>query len=183
MRNQGAGIVVGPQVEAPFQRYAQTPPRDCAFPIIKVAVLESDRVLVFAVKVAEYHASSWCQLSWVMRESFLNDAEASTTCAFRYGCKGEYIMEQGSEVEMQFLNDTGSSEIVTTHPLIGVDGASSMIRSLTLPESKCTCAGYVVLRCLIRPSYLSKVARDFYDGSITTNFGRKSQALIYNIHP
>lgn len=175
LQDLGAGIRINDEACETILRYTGQPPAKYAAFVSKYRFITKDGSIGMEQQVNAW-TSTWAQLYRILRQSF----DADPKCTYRHGCTLENLVERDAvSVTVDFRDEQGQKASAVAEVVIGADGASSRARSLMLPDTTRTSAGYVLYRGIVADSDLSSDAARSYHDAGTFHWAPSSQVVSY----
>lgn len=167
LHNQGAGVVLGVDTQAFFNKYdATTRPIAVTSRIRQYLDLQGNQIYE---EGTVQKMTSWDLLYYLLRANF--DGVESDYCkvpkpretdgqgTYEYGYTVKNVKDIGEQVEIEYEDKSGKVDKTTADLVIGADGPSSTLRKILFPDVKRDYAGYVAWRGTVPEQEASPAAK------------------------
>ena len=154
LKDQGAGIRLGPEVVETLRKYASFPLEKYAVSFTTYRMLGDDGEDLVKSSTDNW-STSWGRLFYGLRQAFEEPSREGLKTLYRTGCTATNVRDEGSTLEVDFESG-GNKEGCLADLVVGADGTSSTVRNLVERGSKRSYAGYVALRGMVPTPELSE---------------------------
>lgn len=182
LKDQGAGIRLGPEVVDTLRKYASFPLEEYAEQLFTYRLLNEGGRGFMQTQTNNW-STSWSRIFFALRQGFEQSSSSGLRGVYRTGCNVVDVVESGSGVNVEFETKGGQRERCSVDLVLGADGASSTLRHLVEPESKRSYVGYVALRGMVPSSDLSEETKATFYQAGAFFFPRDTAQVVAYIVP